>query len=277
MCYSVVPRSAGRNPSGRRDLENMRLNQPAVTMRVAVTVLVLFAAAHPLRADVVTLGSAKDNTLYSSASGGRSNGVGDHLFAGVTAQGGIRRGLVAFSLDSIPAGSQVNAATLTLHMSKTISGPVTVGLHRVLADWGEGASNANNEEGRGAIAQPGDATWLHTFYNTSFWTTAGGDLAPAASAIASVGVEGFYSWTAPTLASDVQSWLDGTSGNFGWALMLPDEVLQGTAKRFDTRENPVPEFRPMLVVDYTTIPEPTGMCVMAGLAGVWLCKRNRSR
>jgi hypothetical protein len=87
----------------------------------------------------------------------------------------------------------INSATLTLHLSRTIAQPEPVNLHRVLADWGEGASNANAEEGRGAPSQPGDATWLHTFYDTAFWTSPGGDFDPAISASTVVEFEGYFS------------------------------------------------------------------------------------
>src|SRR3954452_18273956 len=73
------------------------------------------------RATVLSFGASKDNTLYSSSSGNRSNGAGSYFFTGVTSQGGIRRGVVAFDLTSLPAGSTINAATLTLHMSRTIA------------------------------------------------------------------------------------------------------------------------------------------------------------
>ena len=45
-------------------------------------------------------------------------------------------------------------------------------MRRALADWGEGTSFGL---GAGSPATPGDATWLHTFYNTDLWTNAGGD------------------------------------------------------------------------------------------------------
>ncbi len=41
------------------------------------------------------------------------------------------------------------SVTLTLHMSKTISGGQTLRLQRLAADWGEGTSHAPGEEGGG--------------------------------------------------------------------------------------------------------------------------------
>jgi len=48
-------------------------------------------------------------------------------------------------------------------------------LHKLLADWGEGTSQATGEEGQGAPATPNDATWRHRFFDTIFWTNEGGD------------------------------------------------------------------------------------------------------
>ena len=57
------------------------------------------------------------------------------------------------------------------------------------------------------------------------------------------------------MVADVQSWLDVPVQNFGW-LLLGEENTFPTSKRFDTRENPEPLFRPMLEIDYD-LPIPT--------------------
>jgi hypothetical protein len=111
------------------------------------------------------------------------------------------RALLAFALaDSIPAGSVVNAVTLTLHDNRTppFSIPRPVTLHRVLADWGEGGSRSgvpgggnNQDGGQGAPAQVGDTTWVHTFFATGLWAHPGGDFVAAASASTEVADIGF--------------------------------------------------------------------------------------
>ena len=53
---------------------------------------------------------------------------------------------------------------------------------RFLANWGEGTSNADANEGGGANSTTNDATWIHTFYPASLWTTAGGNFISTASA-----------------------------------------------------------------------------------------------
>src|SRR5436189_131516 len=81
--------------------------------------------------------------------------------------------------------------------------------HRLLKDWGEGASNAANGgtgpgEGDGIQAATNDATWRYTFYNTQSWDTLGGDFAAAASASTSVAGLGGYTWSGAGMTADVQ-------------------------------------------------------------------------
>ncbi len=209
------------------------------------------SAAATTVADTVVLEASRDNTLYESTSGNLSNGAGDHTFAGVTLVGDLRRALIDFDVAAaIPAGSTIDSVTLTLNMSRSITGPQDVTIHRVLADWGESTSNAGGEEGGGGPAATGDATWVHTFFPDTFWTNLGGDFEAAASATASVAGEGSYSWSSPGLVSDVQGWLDGTLPRFGW-MLRGDEAAQPSAKRFDSRENGTPANRPQLVVEFT--------------------------
>ena len=115
----------------------------------------------------IELAASADNTLFESESGDTSNGAGEFLFAGRTIQNAdsLRRGLVRFDLSSIPPNSTVDRVELTLNMSRTIAGSTDVGLHRVLADWGEGTSDAARDEGRGIDATQGDATWLHSKFS----------------------------------------------------------------------------------------------------------------
>ncbi|MDA1052613.1 MAG: GEVED domain-containing protein [Planctomycetota bacterium] len=200
----------------------------------------------------IELSAVADNTLYEDGAGGLSNGAGEHFFAGKNGPtGGNRkvRGLIAFDVaGNIPAGSTINSATLTLNMSMTKSGNTSVGLHAVSQNWGQGTSNAGMGEGGGAPATTGDATWLHTFFNTSTWTTPGGDFNATASATQTVGGVGSYTWGSTSqMVANAQSWLDSAAGNFGW-LVLGNETA--IAKRFDTRENPTPANRPQLTVDF---------------------------
>jgi hypothetical protein len=202
----------------------------------------------------VSIGASKDNTLYESPSGDLSNGAGQHFFVGRTTLGLLRRALVAFDVGrSIPSGSQITNVTLTLNMSQTSSGADTIGLHRVLADWGEGTSAALGNEGGGAPATTNDATWIHRFFNTSLWTTSGADYASTASDSLSVSVLGSYTWGSTTaMVSDVQQWFDNPSSNFGW-MLVGQETAPHLTKRFDSKELVDSTLRPTLTVTYTPL------------------------
>jgi len=214
-------------------------------------------------ADQVVLGASRDNTLYDDPEGDQSNGAGDHMFCGVSGGGQRRRAVVAFDVASVvPAGSTITAVSLTLHMSRTATGNQTLRLYRLASDWGESTSDAFGNEGAGAPADPGDATWLHTFYPDQFWTDPGGDFIEPPSSQLTVGGIGSYTWESTNMADDVQAWIDDPTTQHGWVL-IGNEIGLTTTKRFDTRENPLEDFRPRLVVDF----EPPGgveLCMESG-------------
>lgn len=226
---------------------------------VAVATALAFFAMPLAAQTTVELAPLKDNTLYEDASGQLSNGSGRFFFAGRTdqAEGSRRRALLAFDIAAaLPAGARIEQVRLRLNMSKTndLAGAHDISLHRASSDWGEGASVAPGEEGAGGTAAQGDATWIHTFFNTSQWGTAGGDFVAQPSATVSVDNVGAYTWgSTEALVADVQAWLDNPEQNFGW-ILIGNEEARLSAKRFDSRENSVAANRPVLEVQYT---EPT--------------------
>lgn len=194
---------------------------------------------------------SKDNTLFESGNGGVSNAKGIHVFTGNTAAGSLRRALLAFDIASqIPPGSRITSVTLTLRLSQTISGAEPATLHGVTADWGESTSNAGgSRDGTGDLAEPGDATWIHTFRPDRFWSTPGGDFTPAPDATTPVGASGSFTWdSSPAMIARVQSWLDQPATNFGW-LLIGNEARTSTAKRFSSREA-TSASRPKLIVEF---------------------------
>lgn len=198
----------------------------------------------------VTLNPAKDNTLFENASGALSSGAGSHFFAGRLGSNGggaKRRAVLAFDLAQIPQGASIQTVTLTLNMSKTSSGAANVSLHKLAADWGEGTSNSGTN-GQGVTSTTDDATWIHTFFNTSNWINAGGDFEATASASASVAGIGSYTWGSTSeMVADVQNWLDNSAMNFGWVLVGNESTMQ-TAKRFDSKES---SNQPVLTVTFS--------------------------
>jgi len=242
-------------------------------------------------ADLVVLAPSRDNSLIQSADGSLSNALGD-VFVGRTGQDGangapvrsLRRGLTRFDVAAaIPAGSVVERVVLAMTEIQNNNGDRTVSLHLALADWGEGASSSQG--GGGAAATAGDATWLHTAYDSTFWASPGGDFQATASGSTLVtqdtslpiGTARLFTWDSATagnagLVSDVQAWLDGAAGNFGW-LLRGDESVGSTAKRFGSRENAA--FAPTLTVTFRPVPEPASIVLLAGPAAALLLIARR--
>ena len=145
---------------------------------IILSVLLSFVLLSSANAQTeVIIQASKDNTLYESDTGALSNGKGAYFFVGKTAGGIIRRGLLAFDIaGNIESGASIDSVILTLNMSRT---PTTaskiITVHNLLSNWGEGNSNALGEEGAGAVSMSEDATWIHTYFDTLFWTNSGGD------------------------------------------------------------------------------------------------------
>jgi hypothetical protein len=223
-----------------------------------------------------------DTTIFADINGlnrswdDHSDGQGGSLWLSTTAGGIVRRALLRFDLSVIPAGMQVVSATLTLYESRARDSH-DVSLHRVLASWGEGLSNAGSQ-GTGDQATAGDATWRWRDYLVSEWSTRGGDFVPEASATTTVGspLEPYTWGPTPNLVADIQHWLAHPAGNHGW-IMIGAEIDAQNAKRFDSRESGVPSNRPLLVVQVAQIPEPASAALLAlGVAALGAWRRPRA-
>lgn len=203
----------------------------------------------------VSMTSVKDTTLYQDATGALSNGAGQGMFAGTKGAGHAVRGVVAFDVaGKVPAGMTLTGVKLRLNLSAaSLNSAQTVGLHRVLADWGEGSTVASGGGGGGGPASQGGATWLHTFFPDKLWSRPGGDFEATSSA--SIEVAGIlaYEWgSTDQMVADVQMWLDNPSSNHGWLLLGNDSAT--SVKRFDTRENTSAANRPTLILTFDRIP-----------------------
>lgn len=229
----------------------------------------LFAASAQITA-------SQDNTLFEHAAGGLSNGSGQYIFMGLTGPNdgpNLRRALVKFDLSALPADAVITSVTATYAINKAPSGegdgqpsPGTAYLHLVDSGWGEGASNAPGAEGGGAAAAVGDATWLHAFYDTASWHTAGGDFAAVASASAPFGTNDTESLVFASnvqLVADVQGWIDSPASNHGW-ILIGDENNERNSRRMASREHAT-QSPPTLDIQYT-IPSVTDHLVLTEIA-----------
>lgn len=225
-------------------------NRDGALLGLLLAVVVVAVAPNGAGALTLELTAVRDNTLFQDADGDTSNGAGAGNFCGRNSQGRIRRAVLRFDVAAtLPANAVLDSARLVLHMASS-SDPLgrTLRLHRVLADWGEAGSSSGG--GNGATAQSGDATWLHTFYPAAFWSSAGGDFVAGASASTGVVGAGDYAWQSAALADDVRAWLAAPATNFGW-ILIGDESVANTARRFDSRESATADFRPRLILYVT--------------------------
>lgn len=234
-------------------------NTIASLIRLVFILTVTFPCGAEIKSTTVNILSQKDNTLYEDPAGALSNGAGYYFFSGRTSQlsNSVRRGVIAFDIASnIPSGAVIVDVQLTLFMSRVSLGapPAIIELHRLLADWGEGTSDALGEEGGGALSTTNDATWIHSFFDTGFWTSPGANFDMPVSSSTVVNSVGFYTFpSTSTMIADVQNWLDTPSGNFGWTVMV-DETVGGSSRRFSCKEDTLASNRPILSVSYVPPP-----------------------
>jgi spore coat protein A len=214
------------------------------------------------RAETVTLQPSMDTTLYQDTPSA-SNGAGDYLFTGSNDHGAARRALIAFDVGAaVPPGSTIQTVELRLTLTRGQPADNTIELHQVTASWGEAGSNASGNEGGGAPAATGDATWSHRLWPDVPWTNPGGDYdAPPSATTVVRGTSGPVTWSAAPLAQDVQAWLDDPAHNFGW-ILFGDAPGAATSKRFGSRQGPA-DARPQLSIVFVPPATAIGACCAA--------------
>jgi hypothetical protein len=224
----------------------------------------------PIRAETISLQPVADTTLIEISSENNLGGAG-FFNAGTTGNGFRNRAVMRYDLSSIPAGSIINSVELTLEIVRE---PVTdpensfFSLRRLFQSWGEGVQVPTEVDspGRGAPAVMGEATWNSRFTGLSAWSEPGGqqgvDFSATASSLAfvtTVGEQVNFGST-PAMIADLQFWLDQPSANFGWMLMTESEDVGKTARSFASLES---GFGPTLTIDFTPVPEPATISLVA--------------
>jgi len=244
----------------------MRCLKTSLPVYFPILLLVFFCHArlHRACAELVSITSSKDNTLYEYdpadlQSPFSSNGRGDFLSAGRNySRSLIRRGLIQFDLSksSIPTGAVVVPGTAELNLEiidmpkKDKTGETRdFWLVRLDRDWGEGTSKADagtSGAGSGASATEDDATWLHTMYDPAihdprepdpvqpgYWPQAGAlgnvPLDPTvygdpAGTVPAAPYLGPVVFESPAMEAHINAWLADPTSNFGW-IVLGDERI----------------------------------------------------
>lgn len=221
---------------------------------LSCSAMILSCGVDRALADIVSFEPAADTTIFQNASGELGNGAGIFLWCGRTGSRGgstVSRTLIRFDLSSIPAGSTINSAQLKLRLEQAspTGGTRTSTAHKLLLSWGEGPASAS--AGTGTAPGTGDATWNFRAFPVAPWTTPGGDFVAAPSASVAISTTTLSpSFLGPGMIADVQSWVASPATNFGWIIRGVENV-DGTARKFSSREISVPASRPVLVVDFT--------------------------
>ena len=198
-------------------------------IRIAVIFMVVASLSMPLTA--LAAGSQPITRTFQPSSVGTDSYIDDTLldqnygglaYMYVQQKNPIQRSLVQFDLSSIPVGSTISSATLSLYAS-TAAAARTYGAYRITATWVETTVTYTN--------QP---------------TTAGTATATAAS-----GTTMNF-----TVTADLQDWIETpTATNWGWMVMDESEGTGGAAQTtiYTREEGTLTTLRPKLAVTFTPV------------------------
>jgi hypothetical protein len=171
----------------------------------------------------------------------------------------VHRALVAFDLSSIPLGSTINSANLSLFRYGYLGNPVgrTHWVYRITQSWTENGATWIDRDGGSWVTPGGD------------YTTAGGASSPLTALT--------ISWNVTDI---VKAWIENGEDNYGFLIKDGDETTLGNwTWLYCTRENIINESRPMLEIDYTpplsipvggTILGPDYLLVLLGFLAPWI-------
>lgn len=198
-------------------------------------------------AETANLNPVADSSIYENTPDGNA-GAHVGLFAGRSGVSTTSRSVLRFDLSSIPMGSVVTNATLTMTVERGTGSP-TQSVHRLLASWVEGTGDALGVGGgQGSNPVAGAVSWNSREHGSVLWTAPGGDsVATASATVSPAPAVGSAVWSGSGLIADVQAWVDDPSSNFGWLLKNDVETGSSSVRRYDSREATAP---PLLTVDY---------------------------
>jgi hypothetical protein len=233
--------------------------------RYAFLPLVLFVQfAFPAHAEIVTLYSAQDAEIMQNGTSGTVNGMNwgttQYMTTNWNGPSGTPNstlfpntansfGLVRFDLSSIPAGSILNSAILTLYAHSANPNTGSISLYQITSDWSEGTVTYNTRPTQGSVV----ATLAPTYGPFTF-----------------------------NLTGIAQDWFDGDASNYG---VITSDVHQRSQSggryyyRFYSKEAAGTQFDPLLTINYTPpVPEPeTYAMLLAGLLVIGVIARRRNQ
>jgi hypothetical protein len=180
-------------------------------------------------------GNPYGDTTVSSGNPGNAHGTETTLYAGnstVTGCTGYCRSLVGFNLSAIPSGAFVDSATFSAYKYASGGSSATTSLGSLHATWSPAS------------------TWTSLGYavnNFSCLTNIGSQAVAVGSSLSL------------DVTSTVQSWLAGSSANYGFALYQAEDGSQGAAYLSEFYSADYGSSMPALVVNYDPAPA-TAVC-----------------
>jgi len=245
---------------------------------MCVAMLCLLIAAQLSRADVMTIQGADDTWLnqdeYAKNYGGDTS---LHVRRDVDpTEDDDRTSLVRFNLSSIPENAVINSAKLSLYYYDewymTSSDYLDVSVFPLKASWDEGVGGSGGDIRSGAswqyrYALPNNATWQVN-------GARGSNDRAAADAVVTLDdtVGRWVDWQSANLTQTVAKWYVGTLTNNGWAMDYTRASDDEDGVIFWSGEED--SWGPKLTVEYTIIPEPVTLSLIA-IGGVALLRRRR--
>jgi len=214
----------------------------------------------------VVVTSSSDATLFEGQ-GGVSASM-DKFGVGKT-DSGIRRGLLQFNLFSVdfPSDTHIECVEIGLYVQPpeddyTNHPTSKVSLYQVTTPWTTTDTNdlvliANNDLPvvEGSAAAKEDCTWTHSSYPSAKWDTPGGDFDRYQELSEdAVDASGKHWFGSSRNARDVvQGWVDGSSPNYGFALVGPENNNDMPNNKYNIYHGVGSEGwqKPKLIIKYT--------------------------
>jgi len=160
--------------------------------------------------------------------------------------------VMKFDLASVPTGSTVSSATLSLYLTEsdaTADPTYTVTAHKIIT------RNADPARATGYTSD-GVNAWTANACCRNHVPLAQADIGAAVDTRSIDKTPGFKQWD---VTSIVQGWLDAPAANFGLLLNSDPSKLRDRYRYFSSSEDPVASHRPYLTVTYSasdTAPSP---------------------